>query len=80
MNSTQSVDLPGTLTVFTGSFLGTLLVVFAFLLAIAGLLMPLYVIAISDRMKKLLRQMQQQQVTQERQLEELRKIRQRWDA
>lgn len=57
MDSTQSVDLPGTLTVFTSGFVGTLLVVFALLLVIAGLLMPLYVIHISgqiDKMRKAL--------------------------
>ncbi len=73
MKTNDAIDVVDAVTVLSGGFLGTVGLVCAVVLGIAALLMPIYVLAMNEKMKRMMWLM-------ERQLEELRKIRERWDA
>lgn len=65
---------------FTFSPLGILLVIVLLLPTIAAVLMPLYVIVMADRVKKMQKMMEKMLWQAERQTEELRKVRERGEA
>lgn len=58
MNSMTTPTPAEAIGALAGSFVGLLLIVGLVVLAILGLLMPVYVMIISDRMKKMLRLME----------------------
>jgi hypothetical protein len=68
MNANEAPDVGEAVRVFTGGALGTVLLLAVLLIAVATLVMPLVVVMINDKMRRMV-------LLMERQLEELRRLR-----